>query len=241
MPEFPITLDWPGDIGRKMAVDIAKHEEIEEIGIFLGKHFFSVSPALHLISWDHGNPLDEKVQMENQQLVLDYLLRCLNSGPYSLVVREQTTSADYSPLIAVLICRIENKTDGKEEKKVLPDRLFFAITEALKKDVDLFALYQTDKIIQFSMMAVDKQYVHQGVGLQVLELAIARARESGAGAIKAEGINHVITRNFTKFGCTAHKTIDYATFEYKGVKPLSENKELLSEHPVATLVALRLQ
>ena len=90
------------------------------------------------------------------------------------------------------------------------------------------------------MMAVKEPHVHQGLGIKVLELAIARARESGAGAIKVEGINHVVTRNFTKFGFNAHKTIDYATFEFRGGKPLADNGELLSQHPVARLMVLKL-
>lgn len=238
MPDFPFTVQWL-DVNKKLAIDIAKIEEAEEICLFLVQHFFSVSPKVHLFSWDEENPEDEQVQKQNQQLILSYLLDCLNSGPYSLTVRDQTAD---DRLIAVLINRIEKRPSLQAEDTnqiKLPDRLFFAFTGALKQSVDLYDLYQTDLLIHFCMVSVDEQYGRRGLATKLIELAIPLASQCGAGAIKAEALSDYAARGFAKLGFTTHKTIDYASFEYKGVKPLLENEKLLAEHRAATLMARR--
>ncbi len=237
MPDFPITVDWM-DVNKKLVIDLAKLEEAEEICLFLVQHFFSVSPKVHLFSWDEENPEDEQVQKQNQEMILSYLLDCLNSGPYSLTVRDQTAD---DRLIAVLINRIEKRPDQAEDNQIkFPDRLFFAFTGALKQDVDLYDLYQTDVLIHFCMVSVDEQYGRRGLATKLIELAISLASQCGAGAIKAEALSNYAAKGFAKLGFITHKTIDYASFEYKGVKPLLENEKLLAEHRAATLIARRL-
>ena len=121
-----------------------------------------------------------------------------------------------------------------------PRRFLFSILQALTSDHDLFTLYNTDKVFEIAVVAVSSDYGRKGLATKLMEFSIQIAIEIGAGVVKVEAISEHSAQIASKLDFTVLKSIDYATFEYDGIKPLAGNYEMLSEHPTARLMARRL-
>lgn len=245
MQHLPIILDWP-DVKKKLIIDIAKWDEFEEILQFLMKHFLETSPNTHLLSWDL--PLTEDTvldptQDEGHKIVVDEVRNvlecCLESGPYTITIRDQSEG---NRLVAVRLNELEKystERSGGNGGGGPPDWLLFSILKEMWQ-VNLFPLYQTDYVFHMCIVAVSEQYARRGLATKLNEVSVQLAIQSGAGVMKAEAISEYAIRGLAKFGFAPIKTIDYATYQYKGVKPLAGNQELLAEHPVARLMVRRL-
>ena len=243
MQHLPIILDWP-DVKKKLIVDTAKWDEFEEILQFLVTHFLETSPNTHLLSWDIPVSEDtvlDPTQDEGHKMVVDVVRNvlecCLESGPYTLTIRDQS---DGNRLAAVRLNELEKySTERNGGSQDPPDWLLFAILKEMMQ-VSLFSLYQTDFVFHMCIVAVSEEYARRGLATKLNEVSVHLAIQSGAGVMKAEAISEYAIRGLAKFGFAPIKTIDYATYQYKGVKPLAGNQELLAEHPVARLMVRRL-
>ncbi len=218
---FPIALDWE-DFGKKLIIDVAKLEEAEEITHFFNVHLYQTSPTIHLLNWNGLN----SIHQDTKQRCLSFVMSTLNSGPYSLTVRDETEGGQ---LVAVIINKIEDKPlqlNADQFNEQIPDRLLSAVLQSLNKDVDLWKLCETDRIFHFCVAAVNEKYGRRGLAMKLRELSIELAVQSGAGAIATEPINCNSVRGLTKLGFNTVKTLDYATFEFRGVRPLADNVDL---------------
>lgn len=231
MENFPKTLQLP-DINSVLSIDIAQPEDAQEIGDFIGIHFDPRSPICHLHQYDFPAPGSAEAKANSESFIQYLRTDCLSTS-CSLIVRDQMTKQ----LAAILLC---NEVKKNSEPPVPATSLCFAILEALPEGFDLFTLYETDKIMEIFMVVVAQPFTKRGLATKLMQCAIELAARSGAGAIQMEAVSDYSARAALKFGFTSLKSIDYATFEYNGIKPLAENRELLAEHPTAHFMVRRL-
>jgi len=225
---FPITVRLSnGD--SPVIIDIAKPDVAEEIGEFFMLNFTPVSPNSELQEYDASPP---EIDVQKQQFWLN-LRRETLSQLHSMTVREQSTGR----LVAVIYNRMETPTTEHPE---FPKRLVTAILQTLTKDHNLFTLYETDKVLDIIIVTVSSDFGRKGLATKLMELSIQLAIQSGAGAIQVEAVSEYTARAASKLGFEILKSIDYATFEYDGIKPLAGKEKMLSEHPAARLMARRL-
>jgi len=242
MPTFPIALDW-SDVGKKLVINVAQMEEAEEIRDFLYAHLLHTSPTIYLLNW---SPLDsvEENALDWKQICLSYVIGSLSTGPYTLTVRDETEGGK---LVAVRLNKIEDKpsqsnSDESNNQSInkFTDSLLFTVLIAMNQDVDLWKLYETERIFHFCAVTVHENYGRRGLAMKLNELGVQLAVQSGAGAIASEAVNCNAARVLAKLGFSTVKTLDYANFEFRGVKPLADNEELLSQHPIASLMVRKL-
>ncbi len=227
---FPIILKLSyGD--PYLVVDIAQPNMAEEFLEFFKVHFSGVSPNNYIRKYDAPPPGSEEEKQRFERW-LGIIRETLNS-PCSLTVREQNTGR----LVAVIFNKIERPT---VEQRDYPRRFLFSILQALTSDHDLFTLYNTDKVFEIAVVAVSTDYGRKGLATKLMEFSIQIAIEIGAGVVKVEAVSEHSAQIASKLDFTVLKSIDYATFEYDGIKPLAGNDEMLSEHPTARLMARRL-
>lgn len=226
-------LEWSK--GRTLLVDLARPEEAEEILDFLNVHFLPVSPNNHLISYDQPETQSTEDQEGGTTFFLQVIQECLRT-PHSLVVRDQSTDQ----LVAVRINKIEDSSAHSGRNHKQPERLLFALLDALKKNADLHEKYETNRILHLCMIAVSEQHCGEGLATKLNELSMDLAIQGGAGAIKTEAVSEYAAKSVAKLGFTVISSIDYATFEFNGTKPFADNADLLAEHPTARLMARRL-
>lgn len=231
MANFPIILRWP-DINSVLSIDIAQPENAQEMSDFISIHFDPRSPICHLHEYDFPAPGSAEAKA-NKESFTEYLRSDCLSTPCSLIVRDQITNS----LAAILVC---SEVKKNSEPPVPPTSLCFAILEALPEGFDLFTLYETDKVIEIFMVVVAQPFTKRGLATKLMQCAIELATHCGAGAMQMEAVSDYSARAALKFGFTSLKSIDYAAFEYNGIKPLADNKELLAEHPTAHFMVRRL-
>lgn len=112
--------------------------------------------------------------------------------------------------------------------------------EALSKDVDIFTKYQTDRIVRLLILSVHPQYGRQGIATKLIRLSQDLAQSHGAGALEIEALNKFAARAASACGLETISTVDYASLEMDGKKPLASYPALLAEHPDGQLMACRI-
>lgn len=112
--------------------------------------------------------------------------------------------------------------------------------ESLKDGYDLFKLYGTDKVLHLCGVAVHPSLGRQGLASELYSLSIDLAASSGAGAIAVVCASKYTIRALTKFGLITHSKIDYASYEYQGVRPLAGCSKLLADHSEARFMSSKL-
>ncbi len=122
----------------------------------------------------------------------------------------------------------------------MPDQLLFSILERLEDGCDLFQLYGTDKVLHLFAVAVHPSLGRQGLASHLYNLSIDLAAAAGAGAIAAVTFSKYTIRVTTKLGFKAYKKIDYASFEYRGKRPLADCSELLVDHSEVRFMSRKL-
>lgn len=89
-------------------------------------------------------------------------------------------------------------------------------------------------------MAVDKSHCKLGLATTLVGLSLELGKANGAGAVKVCAMSQYAATVAAKHGLEKLRTIDYATYEFNGEKPLAHLADLLAEHPVASFLARRL-
>ncbi len=233
--EFPKTLKWSD--GTELVIDIARPDECDEIMSFIDQNLFSKSPDAHLIGGDKPEPDSENEKKEVDFFLFYYnvvLEECL-SASYSLTVRNPDKNGE---IVAVSLNRMHQegikRRDVPAEGVPLVQELWSVINQPADS---LFSLYKTTKVFHWYMMAVSPSYQRRGIATQLAQLCIELGIEAGAGAIKVEAVSEYTARMARKLGFSILQSVDYATFEYKGVIPYADNHKLLSEHSCARFMA----
>jgi len=230
--KFPKTLKWSD--GTELVIDIARPEECNEIMSFLDGNFFSKSPEVHLIGDDKPKPGSEEEKKKEEFYYNVVLEECL-SASNSLTVRNPDKNGE---MVAVSVNRVHY--EGVKRRDFPPEdvSLFKEMWSVLNEPADgLFSLYKTTKVFHWYMTAVSPPYQRRGIATKLAQLCIQLGVEAGAGAIKVEAESEYTSRLADKLGFSTLKSVDYATFQYKGTKPLADNRYLLSEHSIARLMA----
>ena len=210
--------------GQEFTINIALPEDLEEVLEFMQLHFYATSPNCYLVPGSQRQPnFKERLYGNLKQLI-------------SLTVRDST-----GRLSGILINKLEERTDTV----VLPSTknsttLIMSLLDALEEGIDLFEKYNTEKVFYLAMMAVDKRFGGLGLASKLVEFSLELAKANGAGAVKVCAMSDFAAKAAAKQGLETIRTIDYATFELNGDKPLAYLPELLSEHPVARFMARRI-
>ena len=217
--------------GRVFTIDFARPADLEEVVQFLRKHFFSTSPNCYLVNRSNG-PIDDG-GLQN------YLFGCVKD-PVSLTVRDSE-----GRLAAVRLNELEEPGALHHEALTPPTnekpRLIMSLLGDLEEGIDLFTTFNTKKILALAMMAVDKSYGQLGLATTLVSLSLELAKANGAGAVKVCAVSQHAARVAAKNGLETIRTIDYATYEFNGEKPLAHLTDLLAEHPFALFMARRIE
>ena len=154
-----------------------------------------------------------------------------------MVAREQNTGR----LVAIIYNKMLDPSVKHPWKySNFPKRLLTALLQALSDPNNLFHLYKTDKVLDTRFVAVLPDFGRKGLATKLMELSIQLAIQKETGAIQVEAVSEYIARAADKLGYTTLTSVDYASFEYDGIKPLAGNVEMLVDHPTARFMALRL-
>ncbi|EFX76241.1 hypothetical protein DAPPUDRAFT_249096 [Daphnia pulex] len=217
--------------GRVFTIDFARPADLDEVVQFLRQHFFSTSPNCYLVNRSNGPIEDGGLH--------NYLSGCVKDPPVSLTVRDSD-----GRLAAVRLNELEEPGALHHEALTPPanekPRLIMSLLGDLEEGIDLFTTFSTKKILALAMMAVDKSYGQLGLATTLVSLSLDLAKANGAGAVKVCAVSQHAARVAAKNGLETIRTIDYATYEFNGEKPLAQLTDLLAEHSVAVLMARRL-
>ena len=211
--------------GQEFTIHIAHSEVLDEVMEFMQIHFFSTSPNCFLAP---GGLSDVN---QFKEFLFGYLRQSV-----SLTVRDSM-----GKLVGIRINELEERTDAvvfPPAKESLT--LKMSLLGALEEGIDLFEKYNTEKILYLSKMAVDKRFGGLGLASKLVEFSLELAKANGTGAVKVCAMSDFAAKAAAKQGLETIRTIDYATFELNGDKPLAYLPDLLSEHPVARFMARRI-
>ncbi len=213
---------------------IAKPEEVEEVVDFAEEHYFSLSPIREIFSLDHVT--DE----ERRASRIEGFQKCFQH-PTSIVVREKSTGH----LVAFHASLMMERSEVSAGTLVDSDNrsfgwLFKALLAELNEGVDLFALYQTDRILQLWRAAVRKDYQGQrliGMRSTICSAIFAKiAHENNIGAMRVEAASQYAA---TEKCWQLIRTIPYETFQLPdGKRPFSDGVDL-GVHQTIRLLACR--
>lgn len=207
--------------GRQLTIDLAQIEGFQEVCDFLGHHLFEMSPNCYLAQ---NNPIEDIGMWE-------FISNCLRN-PVSLTVRDSS-----GRLVAVTLSSLDEISDRHKPLCLSNNELVVSLLVSLQKDIDLFTSYKTNKIFGLQMMAVDKHYSRLGLGSMLVKTSIDLAKKHDAGAVAVWAVSEVFAKLADTNGLETLRTIDYATFELNGAKPLANEAKLLVEHRVAKFMA----
>lgn len=212
--------------GRVFTIDFARSDELNEVVQFLKDHFFSTSPNCYLVN--RTNSPDDGL--------LNYISGCVKD-PVSFTVRDSA-----GRLAAIRLNELEEPGalhHAALNPPAAPEKtsLIMSLLGDLEEGIDLFTTFKTKKILALAMMAVDKTFGQLGLATTLVRLSLELAKANGAGAVKVCAVSQHAAKVAAKNGLETIRTIDYATYEFNGVKPLAHLTDLLAEHPVALFMA----
>lgn len=226
LPSFPLTFPVGED---KLEISIGRPEEDDEVLDFMKENFYMKPPNRPILEYD-----------ETPEAAKGYYSRALNnfrkylSDGTSLMVRNKSTGK----LVAAALNKLEDI--GTPVISNDYNRLYVAILVSLHEGYDIYSMNNVDRVLRFSITSVSKPYQRFGLATKLFELSIDLAKVHGAGAIKVEAMSEYATRALIKLGFTVVKSIDYATYEYNGTRPLLALADQLDGHCTARLMTLRL-
>ena len=108
----------------------------------------------------------------------------------------------------------------------MPDHLLFSVLGGLGEGIDLFKMYKTDRVRHLFAVGVLAQYGRQGLASRLYQLSIELAISAGVGAMAVDAFSEYAYRATSKLGFTVLRVINFATYEYKGGKPLADCGDL---------------
>ena len=232
---FPAHLTLPN--GKSVVVDIAREEQVNEIRLFFKQHFRPRSPAIvHLVNCDPARSVQQENEEEEDARRTKWTRQVLRQS-FTLTVRDP---ADPDQLVAVALSRLESLTEKKMDfprsQQQSLNGSFFA---ALKQGVDVFSQAGTDAVFHLGVLCVREDFCRLGLAKKLIQLTIELASTTNAGAIDVEATNEYSVKPLAQLGFVPLKSIEYAKFEYQGIRPLENVPELI-DHPAAHHMALYL-
>ncbi|KAI9565532.1 hypothetical protein GHT06_009324 [Daphnia sinensis] len=235
---FPLQLERAAGRQQKLTVDIAQPDDGQEIFEFLLKHFFPLAPIRQLALYD------ESEEAKRPEWVEDIVRDCVQT-PYSLVVRD---SCLHNRIVAVAVNEIKKRTlpnvtnhqlyapKSNNPAQIPVGRLHKAVLEAINRDVDVFAIYDTDIKMEIGVLAVDGRYARQGLATRLVDLSLRIAKAHGVGAVWTEALSAYTAKVASKLGFDVLKGVTYEDFRYEGGFPLAN----IPGHSVGLLMARKI-
>jgi hypothetical protein len=222
--------------GRVLTIDVARLEELAEVVEFRKHHFNSISPVCYLVN-DRNNEtidIDKRVRESTHKN-----LSSCEKNPISLTMRDST-----GRLVAIAQNKLLEKSEADDPAGLPPaqekPRLIVSLLDDLERGIDLFATYNTKTIFELWILSVDKTYGQLGLATALAGLSLDLAKANNAGAVICSAVSQYSAKAAAKNGLETIRTIDYATYEFNGDKPLANLTDLLDEHPVARFMARRI-
>ncbi len=205
----------------RMVMDFAKPEEIEDIFQFVMKHHFAVPPLRQIMFFD------DFADSKSADYCFANIQRLLLQ-PYSVVIKDFEASGNR--IIGVSLNLLEDRhgspmLNGPHPNDRSAGWLTRAIVAELYRDVDLFARFETDKILDFSLGVVDPIYRRSGLISRMLSLIVDVAQqETGVCVVKGHALREGGFRYLAQtLGLQVIRTVEYATFEHPpGVKVMAD-------------------
>ncbi|EFX79773.1 hypothetical protein DAPPUDRAFT_319214 [Daphnia pulex] len=223
--------------GRTFTIDLARLDDLAEVVEFRKQHFNSISPACYLVNVANNETID--IDKRVRESTLKNLSSC-EKNPVSLTMRDST-----GRLVAIALNKLIEKPQADDQAAPLPAQenpilIVSLIIDDLERGIDLFTTYNTKTIFELWIMSVDKTYGQLGIATALASLSLDLAKANNAGAVKCLAVSQYSAKAAAKNGLETIRTIDYATYEFNGDKPLANLTDLLAEHPVARLMARRI-
>jgi hypothetical protein len=223
--------------GRVLTIDVARLEELAEMVEFRKHHFNSISPVCYLVN-DRNNETSDIDKSARQNAQNQIMFSCLKD-PISLTMRDST-----GRLVAIALNKLIEKSEANGHAGLPPAQekplLIVSLLDDLERGIDLFATYNTKTIFELWILSVDKTYGQLGLATELTRLTLDLAKANNAGAVICLAVSQYSAKAAAKNGLETIRTIDYATYEFNGDKPLANLTDLLAEHPVARFMARRL-
>ncbi|XP_057370337.1 arylalkylamine N-acetyltransferase 1-like [Daphnia carinata] len=235
---FPLQLERAVERQQELTVYIAQPDDGQEIFEFLLQHFFPLAPIRQLALYD------ESEEAKRPEWVDDIVRECVQA-PYSLLVRDACL---HNQIVAVAINDMKKRTSthGANHQLYAPKsnnpaqipvgRLHKAVLEDINRDVDIFAIFQTEIKMEIGALAVDGRYTRQGLATRLVELSLRIAKAHGAGAVWTEALSAYTAKAVSKLGFDVLKSVTYDDFRYEGELPLAN----IPGHSVGRLMARKI-
>jgi hypothetical protein len=222
--------------GREFTIDLARLDNLAEVVEFRKQHFNSISPACYLVNGGNNETID--IDKRVRESTHKNLSGC-EKNPVSLTMRDST-----GRLVAIAQNKLLEKSEADDPAGLPPaqekPRLIVSLLDDLERGIDLFATYNTETIFELWILSVDKTYGQLGLATELTRLSLDLAKANNAGAVKCLAVSQYSAKAAAKNGLETIRTIDYATYEFNGDKPLANLTDLQEEHPVARLMARRI-
>ncbi len=132
-----------------------------------------------------------------------------------------------SQVIGAIISEDLSTELSEEISKNLPEKLG-AISQVLKELHEQYEMKKkvvTGKVFHLFLLAVKKQYTNRNIANNLIEknLNLASQEEFSGAVVEASG--NISQHLFRKYGFEDRCSIDYQTYEYKGIKVFERIKE----------------
>jgi ribosomal protein S18 acetylase RimI-like enzyme len=195
-------------------------------------HFSNTVPNRYVI------PYDETGSEKFRRFMLNYVNYLFKNDSVSLTVRDPQFG---NRLVGVVLNRIEHRQQVNDQGKVsIPKEMLASILlGSLHRDINLFDLYKTDKILNLSMIGVRSDYGRLGLGSELFRITMKIGELNGA-AIVTEAVSSHTRATANKFAFETLKTIVYQEFELEdGSRPFASLVQEMGEHQNAHLMGRR--
>ena len=218
--------------GRVLVIDLAHSNQVDEVNDFMHNHFNNTVPNRFVIPY-----CDQSGSQTFRRFMPNYL-RFLFKDSVSLTVRDPNADGQ---LVAVVLNVMEQR-QGVEGKVSIPKEMLCSILlGSLHDGINLFDLYETDKILSLSMIGVRNDYGRLGLGSELFQITMQIAQLNGAGGVVTEAVSIFTAKAAASFGFETLKTIVYEEFQLAdGSRPFGSLIQEMGVHRTAKLMGRRL-
>jgi len=221
---------------KTLVADIGRPHEVQEVFDFLQRYFLPSTPIRQV------TPCSDDAEDEHapaKQLWILELVKESLSMPFTIMVRDPAAE---NRLAAVLINTMQERSQSQSaDEPVDSDRspgwLARSFLSSLSQGIDIFSLYNTDRVLGIFIVSVGNEYGRLGLATKMFQLSIEMAEAAGAGALESGAVSEFAAKALAKCGFKTIKTVSYESFEMKdGVRPMASMLEELGEHQVGRLM-----
>ncbi|CAF1505421.1 unnamed protein product [Rotaria magnacalcarata] len=190
---------------------LMKSDHRDEASSVLNESFFSDEPLSNFLSLHVPNDLTEFTKMSFDKALQD---KC----SYVAIDNNQ------QKIIGVLISLIENVNDNtniidsqiKSEKM----RYILKLLETLHNQINLFQIFNTDRLLHVLMITVNQQYRGLNLTRQLINLSLEQAKILGIKGAFAEATGIYSTKAMLKMGFQKYDEVIYDKYDPKRLSGL---------------------